>query len=59
MEEVEEMVAYAEQRALPRAPFPRKGTLLQDLLHAGSEDDRFALTKAGSKSPTAPKPASS
>ncbi|KAF2791922.1 hypothetical protein K505DRAFT_376414 [Melanomma pulvis-pyrius CBS 109.77] len=41
MEEVEAILAYAENRASPRAPFKREGTLLQDLLNASKEDDNF------------------
>jgi hypothetical protein len=54
MDEVEAVLAYAEQRSLARAPFKRDGTLLQDLLDASKEDDANVLRTAGGKSSIVP-----
>ena len=38
------MADYASKRAIQDSPYQRKGTLLQDLLGASSEDDADALS---------------
>jgi hypothetical protein len=59
MEEVEDMVAYAEQRSNVKAQTKRDGTLLQDLLDASNEDDTQVLKTAGGNTSDDPESLSS
>lgn len=43
------MADYASKRAIQDSPYERKGTLLQDLLGASSENDANALSLARRK----------
>lgn len=52
VKEALEMTKYAEKRAATNAKFPRKGTLLQDLLGAGDENDAFVLGRVSGKTST-------